>query len=205
MFWWWRRASRMASCDFFYFIYCLTRLQSQKSKLWSFLAVRVLALSRPEVSASSYKQRTKRERGERRKKICTVNLEKQQGAWMNGVQNWGYSSLMINCKNFESISCPKPVLPLQMVIRPCFEALQVLWCRCRSHDGGWEGIPCCNRSVRKWSQDGVVGLSREGNRELERVRLGELASRSWLRRRRSLWGEQVGERREARTTHQFVE
>ena len=53
---------------FFYFIYYLTRLQSQKSKLWSFLAVRVLALSRPEVSASSYKQRTKRERGERRKK-----------------------------------------------------------------------------------------------------------------------------------------
>ena len=122
---------------------------------------------------------------------------------MNGVQNWGYSSLMINGRTLESISCPKPVLPLQMVIRPCFEALQVLWCRCRSHDGGWEGIPCCNRSVRKWSQDGVVGLSREGNRELERVRLGELASRSWLRRRRSLWGEQVGERREARTTHQF--
>ena len=131
----------------------LTRLQ--KSKLWSFLAVRVLALSRPEVSASSYKQRTRRERGERRKKICTVNLEKQQGAWMNGVQNWGYSSLMINSRTLESISCPKPVLPLQMVIRPCFEALQVLWCRCRSHDGGWEGIPCCNRSVRKWSQDGV--------------------------------------------------
>ena len=52
----------------FFFIYYLTRLQSQKSKLWSFLAVRVLALSRPEVSASSYKQRTKRERGERRKK-----------------------------------------------------------------------------------------------------------------------------------------
>ena len=50
---------------FFFFIY---RLQSQKSKLWSFLAVRVLALSRPEVSASLYKQRTKRERGERRKK-----------------------------------------------------------------------------------------------------------------------------------------
>ena len=39
------------------------------------------------------------------------------------------------------------------------------------------------------------------------MRLGELASRSWLRRRRSLWGEleQVGERGEARTTHQFVE
>ena len=30
--------------------------------------MRVLALSRPEVSASSYKQRAKRERGERRKK-----------------------------------------------------------------------------------------------------------------------------------------
>ena len=30
---------------------------------------------------------------------------------------------------------------------------------------------------------------------MERVRLGELASRSWLRRRRSLWGVQVGERR----------
>ena len=91
-----------------------------------------------------------------------------------------------NTRTLESISCPKPVLPLQMVIRPCFEALQVLWCRCRSHDGGWDGIPCCNRSVRKWSQDGVVGPSREGNRELERVRLGELqlASRSWLRRRR---------------------
>ena len=53
---------------FFLFIYYLTRLQSQESKLWNFLAVRVLALSRPEVSASSYKQRTKRERGERRKK-----------------------------------------------------------------------------------------------------------------------------------------
>ena len=53
---------------FNFFIYYLTRLQSQKSKLWSFLAVRVLALSRPEVSASSYKQRTKRDRGERRKK-----------------------------------------------------------------------------------------------------------------------------------------
>ena len=52
----------------FFFIYYLTRLQSQKSKLWSFLAVRVLALSRPEVSASSNKQRTKRERGGRRKK-----------------------------------------------------------------------------------------------------------------------------------------
>ena len=56
------------SRNFFFFIYYLTRLQSQKSKLWSFLAVRVLALSQPEVSASSYKQRTKRERGERRKK-----------------------------------------------------------------------------------------------------------------------------------------
>ena len=53
---------------FFFFFYYLTRLQSQKSQLWSFLAVRVLALSRPEVSASSYKQRTRRERGERRKK-----------------------------------------------------------------------------------------------------------------------------------------
>ena len=37
---------------------------------------------------------------------------------MNGVQNWGYSSLMINSRTLESISCPKPVLPLQMVIRP---------------------------------------------------------------------------------------
>ena len=59
-------SSRFEEC--FFFIYYLTRLQSQKSKLWSFLAVRVLALSRPEVLASSYKQRTKRERGERRKK-----------------------------------------------------------------------------------------------------------------------------------------
>ena len=31
-----------------------------------------------------------------------------------------------NTRTLESISCPKPVLPLQMVIRPCFEALQVL-------------------------------------------------------------------------------
>ena len=92
---------------FFFFIYYLTRLQSQKSKLWSFLAVRVLALSRPEVSASSYEQRTKRERGERRKKICTFRLEKQQGAWMNGVQTWGYSSLIINSKNFREHQLPK--------------------------------------------------------------------------------------------------
>ena len=68
--------------------------------------------------------RGREERGGR--KICTVSLEKQQGAWMKGVQNWGYSSLMINSKALESISCPKPVLPLQMVIHPCFEALQVL-------------------------------------------------------------------------------
>ena len=60
----------------FFFIYYLTRLQSQKSKLWSFLAVRVLALSRPEVSASSYKQRTKRERGERRKKNMYIQVRK---------------------------------------------------------------------------------------------------------------------------------
>ena len=53
----------------FYFFYLLfNQTPVTKSKLWSFLAVRVLALSRPEVSASSYKQRTKRERGERRKK-----------------------------------------------------------------------------------------------------------------------------------------
>ena len=61
-------SDRSRSANTFFFIYYLTRLQSQESKLWSFLAVRVLALSRPEVSASSYKQRTKRERGERRKK-----------------------------------------------------------------------------------------------------------------------------------------
>ena len=53
------KRTRLVS-HFFLFIYYLTRLQSQKSKLWGFLAVRVLALSRPEVSASSYKQRTKR-------------------------------------------------------------------------------------------------------------------------------------------------
>ena len=28
-------------------------------------------------------------------------FRKQQGAWMNGVQNWGYSSLMINSR-----TCP---------------------------------------------------------------------------------------------------
>ena len=42
-----------------------------------------------------------------RKKICTVRLEKQQGAWMNGVQNWGYSSLIINSKNFREHQLPK--------------------------------------------------------------------------------------------------
>ena len=79
------------------FIYYLTRLQSQKSKLWSFLAVRVLALSRPEVSASSYKQRTKRERGERRKKNIL------EGMW--SLKWWGALPVAIRCPGPASKYC----------------------------------------------------------------------------------------------------
>ena len=74
-------ALRPFGVDFF-FIYYLTRLQSQKSKLWSFLAVRVLALSRPEVSASSYKQRTKRERGDRQD--LRLSLAAESDSTLNG-------------------------------------------------------------------------------------------------------------------------
>ena len=81
---------------FFFLIYYLTRLQSQNSKLWSFLAVRVLALSRPEVSASSYKQRTKRERGERRKK----NMYSQFGKTARCLDEWS-SKLGL----FTSVAC----------------------------------------------------------------------------------------------------
>ena len=47
------------------------------------------------------------ERREEEEKICTVSLVKQQGAWMNGVQNWGYSSLIINSKIFTEHPLPK--------------------------------------------------------------------------------------------------
>ena len=46
-------------------------------------------------------------REEEEKIICTVSLEKQQGAWTNGVQNWGYSSLIIKSKIFREHPLPK--------------------------------------------------------------------------------------------------
>ena len=44
----------------FFFIYYLTRLQSEKSKLWSFLAVRVLALSKGALKKNLHQQPQKK-------------------------------------------------------------------------------------------------------------------------------------------------